>query len=77
MRAALCGVETFAMVATFLALVSRGFRPLLARRARVPLPGFILKEPLVSCGDSFLSWKILFFLGTDFIVNGFSSFTVH
>ena len=70
------GIEAFAMAALFLALVSRGFRPAVARRARLPLADFTLKEPPVSGGVSFLSWTILFFFGTGFIVNDFISFSV-
>jgi len=71
------GIEAFAMVTLFLALVSRGFRLAAARRVRLPLPDFTLKEPPVSGGVSFLSWTILFFFGTDFIVDDFNSFSVH
>jgi hypothetical protein len=62
MPAASSGIEAFAMAALFLALVSRGFRLAVARRARLPLPALILKEPPVSGGVSFLSWTIFFFL---------------
>lgn len=65
------------MVATFLALVSRDFRPVVVRRARLPLPVFTLKGPPVPDGISFLSWTILFFFGTDFTVDDFNSFIVH
>ena len=75
--AASFGFEAFPTVATFLALVSRGFRLAVARRARLPLPAFTLKEPPVSEGVSFLSWTIFFFFGTDFIVDDFNSFSVH
>jgi hypothetical protein len=71
------GIEAFAMVALFLALLSRDFRLAVARRVRLPLPGFTLKEPAVSGGVSFLSWTIFFFFGTDFIVDDFNSFSVH
>ena len=71
------GVEAFAMAALFLALVSRGFRLAVPPRVRLPLPAFTLKDPLVAGEVSFLSWTIFFFFGTDFIVDGFSSFTVH
>ena len=77
MPAVSSGIEAFAIAALFLALVSRGFRPAVARRARLPLADFSLKEPPVSGGVSFLSWTIFFFFGTDFIVDGFNSFTVH
>jgi hypothetical protein len=43
----------------------------------LPLLGFTLKEPPVREGASFLSWTIFGFFGTDFIVDGFNSFTVH
>ena len=71
------GIEAFAMAALFLALVSRGFRPAVARRARLPLADFTLKESPVPGGDSFLSWTIFFFFDTDFLVDGFNSFIVH
>ncbi|PYL40187.1 MAG: hypothetical protein DMF36_03465 [Verrucomicrobia bacterium] len=77
MPAVSSGIEAFAMAALFLALVSRGFRLPAARRVRLPLPDFTLKEPPVSGGVSFLSWTILFFFGTDFIVDDFNSFSVH
>jgi hypothetical protein len=48
-----------------------------ARRAQSALLVFTLKDPPVSGGVSFLSWTIFFFLGTDFIVDGFNSFIVH
>ena len=60
------------MVAPF----SRGFRLAVARRVRLPLPAFTLKDPLASDEVSFLSWTIFFFFGTDFIVDGFNSFIV-
>jgi hypothetical protein len=56
---------------------SRGFRLAVPPRVRLPLPAFTLKDPLVAGEVSFLSWTIFFFFGTDFIVDGFSSFTVH
>jgi hypothetical protein len=65
------------MAGLFLALVSRGFRPAVARRVRLPLPAFTLKDPPVSGGVSFLPWTIFFFFGTDFIVDDFNSFIVH
>jgi hypothetical protein len=65
------------MVALFLVLVSRGFRVAVARRARLSLPAFTLKDPPVPGEVSFLSWTIFFFFGTDFIVDGFNSFIVH
>jgi hypothetical protein len=65
------------VVAPFLALVSRGFRLALGRRARLLLPAFTFKDPLVSGEVSFLSWTIFFFFDTDFIVDGFNSFIVH
>ena len=71
------GIEALAAVAFILAPVSRGFRFAVARRARLPLPAFTLKEPPASGEVSFLSWTIFFFFGTDFIVNGFNSFIVH
>jgi hypothetical protein len=70
-------IEVLAMVALFLALVSRGFRLVVARRARPPLPGFTLKEPPVPARVSFLSWTIFVFFGTDFIVDDLNSFSVH
>jgi hypothetical protein len=60
-----------------LALDCRDFRLVVARRARLALPAFTLKDPSVSGGVSFLTWTIFFFFGTDFIVDGFNSFTVH
>jgi hypothetical protein len=63
------GVETFAVAARFLALVSPGFRLAVLRRVRLPLAGFTLKEPPISEGVSFLFWTIFFFFGTDFIVD--------
>jgi hypothetical protein len=65
------------MAALFLALVSRGFRLAVTRRARLALPAFTLKDPPVSGEVSFLSWTIFFFFGTDFIVDDFISFSVH
>jgi hypothetical protein len=65
------------MVVLFLALVSRGFRVAALRRARLPLPAFTLNEPPISGGFSFLSWTIVFFFGTGFIVDDFNSFSVH
>jgi hypothetical protein len=65
------------VVAPFVALVSRGFRFELLRRARLPLVAFTLKDPPLSDGVSLLSWTIFFFFGTDFIVNDFISFIVH
>jgi hypothetical protein len=76
-RIASSGIEAFAMVAFFLALVSRGFRFAVARRGRLLLPAFTLKDPPASGEVSFLSWTVFFFFGTDFIVNGFNSFIVH
>lgn len=70
------GIEAFAMVALFAALVARGFRLAVARRAR-PLAAFTLKEPSFSGEVSLLSWTIFFFFGTDFIVDDFNSFIVH
>jgi hypothetical protein len=43
----------------------------------LPLPAFTLNNPPVSGCALFLSWTIFFFLGTDFIVNDFNSFSVH
>jgi hypothetical protein len=60
------GIEAFAMDA----LVSRGFRFAVVRRARLPLAVFTLKEPPIAGGISLLSWTIFFFFGTDFIVDG-------
>src|SRR5436309_14501993 len=77
MPAVSSGIEAFAMVTFFLALVSRGFRPAVVRRVRLLLPDFTLKEPPVSGGVSFLSWTIFFFFGTEFIVDDFHSFSVH
>jgi hypothetical protein len=71
------GIEAFAMAGLFLALVSRRFRLAVLRRVRLPLPAFTLNNPPVSGCASFLSWTIFFFLGTDFIVNDFNSFSVH
>ena len=65
------------MVALFLALGSRGFRFAAARRVRLPLSALALIEPPLSGEVLFLSWVIFFFLGTDFIVDGFNSFIVH
>ena len=65
------------MAALFLALVSRGFRLAVTRRARLALPAFTLKDPPVSAEVSFLSWTSFFFFGTDFIVDDFISFSVH
>ncbi|PYK18208.1 MAG: hypothetical protein DME55_07380 [Verrucomicrobia bacterium] len=70
-------MEPSIAVATFLALLSRGFRFAVVRPERFPLRAFTLKDPLVSGEASFLFWTIFFFLGTDFIVDGFNSFTVH
>jgi hypothetical protein len=70
-------MEPSIAVAIFLALVSRGFRFAVVRPERFPLRAFTLKDPLVSGEASFLFWTIFFFLGTDFIVDGFNSFTVH
>jgi hypothetical protein len=70
------GVEAF-FAALFPVLVSRGFRFVVIRRARLFLPAFTLKDPLVSCEVSFLLWTVFFFFGTDFIVDGFNSFIVH
>jgi hypothetical protein len=70
------GVEAF-VAALFPALVARGFRLAVPPRVRLPLPAFTLKDPLVAGEVSFLPWTIFFFFGTDFIVDGFSSFTVH
>jgi hypothetical protein len=71
------GIEGFAVVAVFPVPASRGFRLAVARRARLPLPAFTLKDPPASGEVSFLSWTIFFFFGTDFIVDGFNSFIVH
>ena len=71
------GIEAFAMAALFLALVSPRFRLAMARRVRLPLLAFTLKEPPIPGGVSFLSWTIFFFFGTDFIVDDFNSFSVH
>jgi hypothetical protein len=65
------------VVAPFVAPVSRGFRAAAARAERLLLRAFTLKDPPVSDGASLLSWTIFFFLGTDFIVDGFNSFIVH
>jgi len=65
------------MVALFLPRVSRGFRFAVALRVRLALATFTLEDAFVSSGVSFLSWTILFFFGTDFIVDGFNSFIVH
>jgi hypothetical protein len=70
-------MEPSIAVAIFLALVSRGFRFAVVRPEWFPLRAFTLKDPLVSGEASFLFWTIFFFLGTDFIVDGFNSFTVH
>jgi hypothetical protein len=70
------GVEAF-FAALFPVLVSRGFRFVVIRRGRLFLPAFTLKDPLVSCEVSFLLWTVFFFSGTDFIVDGSNSFTVH
>ena len=70
------GVEAF-FAALFPVLVSRGFRFVVIRRARLFLPAFTLKDPLVSGEVSFLLWTVFFFFGTDFIVDGFNSFIVH
>jgi hypothetical protein len=70
------GVEAF-VAALFPVLVSRGFRFVVIRRARLFLPAFTLKDPLVSGEVSFLLWTVFFFFGTDFIVDGSNSFTVH
>jgi hypothetical protein len=70
-------MEPSIAVAIFLALVSRGFRFAVVRPERFPLRAFTLKDPLVSGEASFLFWTIFFFLGTDFVVDGFNSFTVH
>ena len=70
-------MEPSIAVAIFLALVSRGFRFAVVRPERFPLRAFTLKDPLVSGEASFLFWTVFFFLGTDFIVDGFNSFTVH
>jgi hypothetical protein len=58
------GVEAF-FAALFPVLVSRGFRFVVIRRARLFLPAFTLKDPLVSCEVSFLLWTVFFFFGTD------------
>jgi len=71
------GTLAFAAPAACLAVASRGFRLAVARRARLPLPAFTLKDPPVSGEVSFLSWTIFFFFGTGLIVNGFNSFIVH
>ena len=65
------------MAASFLALVSRGFRLVVARRARLPLRAFTLKDPLVSGDVSLLSWTIFFFFGTGSIFNDSKSFIFH
>jgi hypothetical protein len=70
------GVEAF-FAALFPVLVSRGFRFVVILRARLFLPAFTLKDPLVSGEVSFLLWTVFFFFGTDFIVNGSNWFTVH
>jgi hypothetical protein len=70
-------MEPSIAVAIFLALVSRRFRFAVVRPERFPLRAFTLKDPLVSGEASFLFWTIFFFLGTDFIVDGFNSFIVH
>jgi len=75
--AASSGIEAFAVVGLFLALVWRGFRLAVGRRARLLLPAFTLKDSPVSAGVSFLSWTIFFFFDTDFLVDGFNSFIVH
>jgi hypothetical protein len=77
MLAVSSGIEAFTMAALFLPLVSRGFRLAMARRVRLPLPAFTLKEPPVSGGVSVLSWTIFLFFGTGFIVDDFNSFSVH
>ena len=71
------GIEAFAAVVLLPAAVLVGFRFALVRPERFPLRAFTLKDPLVSGEVSFLSWTIFFFFGTDFIVDGFNSFTVH
>jgi hypothetical protein len=71
------GDEALVAVTTFPALVWRGFRFAGARRVRLPLAAFALKDPPVSGAVSFLSWTIFFFFGTDFMVDGFNSFSVH
>jgi len=70
------GVEAF-VAALFPVLVSRGFRFAVVRAERFPLRAFTLKDPLVSGEVSFLLWTVFFFFGTDFIVDGSNSFTVH
>jgi len=70
------GVEAF-VAGLFPVLVSRCFRFVVIRRARLLLPAFTLNDPLVSGEVSFLLWTIFFFFGTDFIVDCFNSFTVH
>ena len=58
MPAALSGIEAFAMAALFLALVSRGFRLAVTRRARLALPAFTLKDPPVSGEVCVLSGEV-------------------
>jgi hypothetical protein len=70
------GIEAF-VSAFFPVPVSRGFRFAPLRPARFPLRVFTLKDPLVSGEVSFLLWTVFFFFGTDFIVDGSNSFTVH
>lgn len=70
------GVEAF-VAALFPVLVSRGFRFAVVRAERFTLRAFTLKDPLVSGEVSFLLWTVFFFFGTDFIVDGSNSFTVH
>ena len=70
------GVEAF-VAALFPVLVSRGFGLAVVRAERFPLRAFTLKDPLVSGEVSFLLWTVFFFFGTDFIVDGSNSFTVH
>jgi hypothetical protein len=70
------GVDAF-VVALFPVLVSPGFRFAVVRAERFTLRAFTLKDPLVSGEVSFLLWTVFFFFGTDFIVDGSNSFTVH
>ncbi len=71
------GIGPFDVAAVFPALAERGFRLAVARRVRPALVTFTLEDALLSGGVSFLSWTIFFFFGTDFIVDGFNSFSVH
>jgi hypothetical protein len=71
------GIATLATLATFLVMVSRGFRFAATRRVRLALPVFSLKDPLAFGEVSFLSWTIFFFFGTDFLVDDSNSFIFH